>query len=193
MDSDLQELLDQCQKNLVDAVINPENTLKLFTVANVGADGSPHSRYVVLRGADFENNAEIVFFTDSRSEKIAALENSPKVSLCFFDRDSGVQLVMGAEASVHNCDVVSLEHWQATNWRSLQCYYMKEKPGSQLSAPFILDATELSEEEAYRYFTVIKCQVKSWDILRLEKTGNQRAMCFFDNKGKVQEANWQAP
>ncbi|MCM8535571.1 MAG: pyridoxamine 5'-phosphate oxidase family protein [Lentisphaeraceae bacterium] len=193
MDSSLETLIDQCRNSLTDAAQNPENNWKLFTVANVGVDGLPQSRYVVLRGADFSDKAEIVFFTDERSNKVPALLKNKKVSLCFFDRESGLQVEMKADVTVHNGDEVSKVHWESTSWYSLQCYYMKELPGEELKAPFILNPDDLNEEEAYQFFTVVKCQVNSWDILKLKKTGNERAHCTFNREGKVQTASWLAP
>ena len=61
---------------------------------------------------------------------------------------------MQSVVSVHNQDDVSLQYWQATSWRSLQCYYMQENPGDSLKAPFILDADNMNEEQAYKYFRI---------------------------------------
>ncbi|MCM8531135.1 MAG: pyridoxamine 5'-phosphate oxidase family protein [Lentisphaeraceae bacterium] len=193
MDSSLQAILDQCRNSLRDAAQNPENNWKLFTVANVGLDGLPQSRYVVLRGTDFSDKLEIVFFTDERSNKVPALLKNSKASLCFFDRESGIQIEMKADVKIHNDDEVSKAYWESTSWYSLQCYRMKEKPGEELKAPFILNPDDLSEEQAYKFFTVVKCQVNSWDILKLKKTGNERAHFTFNEEGKVQVASWLAP
>ena len=193
MDANLKKLLDTCRTSIVDAKQNPENDWKLFTVSNITKDGLPNSRYVVLRDANFTEKAEITFYTDSRSGKFEEFQKSPHASLCFFDRHVGLQLVMNASVSLYNQDKTAEDYWQKTPWRSLQCYYMKEKPGETLKTPFFLNPNELSEDQAYQFFTVVKCTIHSWDILLLTKTGNERASCEFNSHGEFKKAAWIAP
>ena len=192
MDSELKKLIDQCQLNLQEASLNPEHPWRLFTTANTDLAGNPQSRYIVLRGA-LENPSKVTFFTDQRSTKVPALKRNPRISLCFFDPLSRLQLEIKASAVLHNNNEVTEELWQQTPWHSLKCYYMKESPGEKLEAPFLLKADQMDEKQAYRYFTVIECFSLSWDILVLKNEGNQRASCSFDTSGKVSAATWIAP
>lgn len=193
MDKKLADLTNQCHDSLIEASKNPDHDWKLFTIANITQRGLPNSRYVVLRDVSFKDKAELTFFTDNRSAKVEDFINSPIVSLCFFDRASGLQLTASCTVSLHNQDDISENYWKKTSWRSLQCYYMKEKPGETLTAPFMLSTKDLAEEEAYKYFTVVKCSMTSWDILQLKQEGNQRAICEFNASGEFENCRWAAP
>lgn len=192
MDETLQKLIEECQRSLEEAAVNPKHPWRLLCCANRDLGGNPQSRYVVLR--DVEPGAgKITFFTDQRSTKVPALNRHPNISLCFFDPLARLQLEVKATVTLHNGNDIARDCWDKTPWNSLQCYYMKESPGEKLEAPFILKADELDEAQAYRYFTVVECTSLSWDILVLKETGNQRASCAFNNDGKINRAIWVAP
>ena len=112
---------------------------------------------------------------------------------CFFDPLARLQLEIKGEAELYNQCEVAKEYWDKTSWRSLQCYYMKEAPGEKLEVPFMLKPDSLNEEQAFKYFTVVKCQSISWDILLLKNEGNQRASCSFNEDGSIKAATWIAP
>ncbi len=192
IDEILLSLISDCQRNLIEAVENLQHPWRLFVSANIDLGGHPQSRYVVLRDFCKENN-EIVFFTDQRSTKVPALHRQPNISLCFFDPLSRLQLEVKALVTLHNNDDAAKEYWQNTSWKSLQCYYMKESPGEKLEAPFILNTGELTEAQAFRFFTVVKCTPLNWDILLLKEHGNQRASCSFNGEGKINRAIWTVP
>lgn len=192
MDQTIQDRLDLTRNQLLDAAQNPQNSWKLFTLSNVSLDGFPSSRYVVLRDASSDDKFQIVFFTDNRSSKVTDLIDKPAVSLCFFDRETGVQLILKGQAKLDNQNEISKAYWDRTSWHSLKCYYMKDKPNDALHAPFILDSNEITEEEAYQHFTVVTCTLSEGDLLHLTKTGNERIIFKID-KGKFSEAFWAVP
>ena len=193
MEKELSDLLNKCRDSLIDASQNPDHNWKLFTMASITKNNLPNCRYVVLRDTCFDGKAELTFFTDQRSQKVDELIEFPHASLCFFDRSAGLQLTINCNVSLHNDDDVSQYFWEKTSRRSLQCYYMREKPGEALTAPFMLNTKELTEEQAYSYFTVVKCSMKSWDILQLNSEGNQRAFCDFSESGEIENSRWAAP
>lgn len=192
MDSKLQNLIKECSRNLSEAAVNNEHPWRLFTAANTDLAGNPQSRYVVMRDFD-ENLQKVFFFTDLRSTKVPALKRQPRISLCFFDPLAKLQLEIKADVKVHNNNETCQKYWDATPWYSLQCYYMKETPGEELEAPFLLKANKMNDKEAYRYFTVIECTALAWDILLLTAEGNQRASCTFRENGEVSASTWIAP
>ena len=192
MDSRLRELIKECQRGLSEAALNNEHPWRLFTAANTDLAGNPQSRYVVLRDVE-EQPQKIFFYTDQRSTKVPALKRHTRISLCFFDPLAKLQLEVKAKVTIHNNNEVTQKYWAATPWYSLQCYYMKESPGEELEAPFLLKANKMDEKQAYRYFTVIECTALSWDVLLLTNEGNQRAACTFKEDGGISAATWIAP
>ena len=187
----LDELIAQCRLGLQQAAADSQHEWRLFTFANVDQNGEAVNRYVVLRDS---SDKDITFFSDLRSEKIAALKKAPLASLCFFSPSAGLQLQVKARVSIFSGEEnIAKKLWDETPWYSLQCYHMKEKPGQPLPAPFMLDAESMDVEEARKYFAVLKCRMLKWDILSLQKTGNQRAIVEFDEKGHITSKGWVAP
>lgn len=192
MDDQLNSLLKKCQQGLFGALADSQHAWRLFTVANVDAEGLPQSRYVVLRDW-LPDSCELTFFTDQRSSKISDIALKPSISLSFFDPTAHLQLVVQGEVTLHNQDSIAEKYWQASHWRSLKCYQMKESPGEILPVPFMLKPEDLSEEDAYQFFTVATCRNLSWDVLLLKPEGNQRAIFGFDKEGVLTTGNWLAP
>lgn len=192
MSDKLQGIIQDCQRSLEEASNNPEHPWRLFVAANTDIAGNPQSRYVVMRSTDSAKKS-VYFFTDQRSTKVPALKRNSHISLCFFDPLAKLQLEIKASVKVHNNNEITEKFWKETSWYSLQCYYMKESPGEELEAPFMLKANKMNEKEAYRYFTVIECTSLAWDILLLTNEGNQRASCTFTKNGDISAANWIAP
>ena len=156
-------------------------------------DGSPVVRNVILRDTKTLHEAGILFFTDFRSNKIPALQKNPIVSLCFYDPENRIQLQIKADVSLHNRDHITKEYWDASPEHSRVCYYMKELPGHNIVAPFMLKPEEVTQAQAYSFFAVATCHSLEWDILLLDSSGNKRARCTFDENGAFSSAHWLAP
>jgi pyridoxine/pyridoxamine 5'-phosphate oxidase len=76
---------------LTAAVGSARHGLHLLTVANVGTDGQPDARTVVLRHVD-PLRREVRFHSDIRSPKLQALRTSPQVALHWYDPALRVQV-----------------------------------------------------------------------------------------------------
>ncbi len=71
---------------LVSAALAPSDgdpTVRFCQLATVDRDGSPYNRTVVIRGFRSETN-ELHVVTDARSQKIAHLQETPRVALCWY-------------------------------------------------------------------------------------------------------------
>jgi pyridoxamine 5'-phosphate oxidase len=176
------ELYEECCAALKEAVLDKNHPWKIFAMGNVDLNGDACVRNVILRY--FKDNV-ITFYTDQRSQKVEALNKNPTVSLCFYNHDKKIQLQIKAKSEVHLGDSVCKQAWDKTAWTSLLCYYMKDAPNSLLSEPFFLDAKSLTEEDAYKNFSVIKCHSLEWEILELKETGNQKSKIVFDIDGSI--------
>jgi pyridoxamine 5'-phosphate oxidase len=137
-------------------------------LATVDPQGVPQARTVVLRSAD-AGSGQLVFFTDSRSPKVAELEANPAAALVFWSRRLQWQLRVGVRAAVHT-DGQRVEAAWARVGQSAAAgdYLSSQAPGSTLQ-PAIATASE------QHHLAVITLQVKQMDWLELSRDGHRRA------------------
>jgi len=183
-------LYELINNELSRAVVEKEHAWKVFTFANTNQNNEPVARSVILRSYEFN---QVSFFTDFRSDKIEALKNNHTVSLCFYSNLLKLQLQIKAKAIIYHKDNLCKEQWDSTYWTSLLCYHMQRKPSTVLDEPFLLNAENMSKDEAYKNFAVIVCKSIEWDVLELKEKGNQRSKFTFDMGGSFNKAQFLAP
>lgn len=183
-DMDHQEY-EQCKVELLNALTDRSHPWRIVSFSNVSLKGEPVNRFVVLRDV---KGHDLVFFTDIRSNKIEAIVQRPMISLCFYHPDKEIQLQIKAKATLHHQDDVTLREWEEMSAGSRVCYHMVEEPGEVLDEPFFLKPDSMTIEEAYEYFGVVHCRSVEWEILKLNRSGNQRTRIKIDEKdGEVIE------
>ena len=181
-----ESLRDFCLKELETAGNNPAHLWRLASMALVDTEGMPTAMKIVLR--DY-HKGNLSIFTDYRSAKIQSLGQKPKVSLCFYNPQLGLQLSALCSVSIHNQDLICQAYWQKLNESSRSCYASKPNPGSVLEQPFSF-ITYDSCEIPYDNFAVLKCAILSFDILVLNSSGNIRLKGDFSTPSSI---SWTAP
>ena len=140
-------------------------------LATIGTDGWPEARTVVLRQAQ-ASSASIVFYTDSRSPKVAELQATPHASLVFWSKRLSWQLRVRAQVLVRTSGLEVDEVWK----RMCQSpaagdYLAATAPGAALpaaSAPPVPAGLQ-------HHLTIVNMQVLAMDWLELARTGHRRA------------------
>ena len=165
---------------LTAAVGSARHGLHLLTVANVGTDGQPDARTVVLRHVD-PLRREVRFHSDIRSPKLQALRTSPHVALHWYDPALGIQVRVAALAAIHHGDTVATAAWTASQTMSRAIYTTAVAPGDHLDAfPEGPAAPAADDDTGLGRFAVVACRFDAVELLSLHAAGHQRVRLHID-------------
>ena len=142
-------------------------------LATIGADGTPRSRTVVLRGVDRAERL-LRFHSDARAGKIPEIEARPDVSVVFYDRAVKLQVRVDCVATVHRNTNFADEAWAATRSFSRECYRVAPAAGRPIDAGGGYEHLS-AEDEGRANFAVVLCEAKSVEALYLAASGHRRA------------------
>lgn len=185
--------LEQAWKILVMAVQDRYNAFHTPLFANVGADGFPRSRVMVLREANEEKRL-LRFHTDVRSDKIVDLKINPRVAVTGYDAKLKIQIRFEGRATIHHKDAIAKKAWLESKNMSQVCYNVSPASGSLIEAgnaytlPRALDDLSKGEE----HFCVICVHINTLEWLYLAGKGHRRLRCVYDEMGHVQ-SDWLVP
>ncbi len=162
------ELVRRVWTELQRATVDRHHEWRTPVLATVDQQGVPQARTVVLRGAD-AHALQLVFFTDSRSLKVAELQANPAAALVFWSRRLQWQLRVGVRAAVQTEGPRVEAAWARVGQSAAAGDYLSaQAPGSVVDA-----ATTLGT--AQHHFAVVTAQVEHWDWLELSRDGHRRA------------------
>ena len=138
-------------------------------LATTGADGLPDARTVVLREAD-ANIANLRFYTDGRSAKVAQLSARPDCLLVFWSKRLNWQLRVRATITLHTAGPLVDAVWARVRQSAAAGDYLSPSaPGSTL--PEVTPATEQHKH----HLVVLSAEVHEIDWLELDRGGHRRA------------------
>ena len=166
------------------AVSHKEHPLR-FAVLSTVVENLPKSRYVVLR--DITQDDQLIFFTDSRSEKVRQLALNPGSSIVFFDSVEQLQISLTATVTMHqNDDKAEAYRSQLSDFQK-KSYTSVYSPGSLLDHPVKAHEWNLEND----YFMVLECKPIEMEILQINGYAHIRAR--FTNKKGIWTGNWISP
>ena len=169
------QVLASIQARLCSAAANRRDGWRTPAVALVGTDGSPSVRTVVLRKAQSDR---LVFHTDSRSEKWAALLKKPTVAWCFWDVRTREQLRIVGSCELHENDAVSAVDWSRLGPKARAGYQIDPAPGTPINAA---EAFSFDDSHGSDHFAVVHCKPIAMDWLKLGRPHHQRARFNFED------------
>lgn len=166
-------------------------------LGTTGKDGGS-LRTVILRQFILPERI-LVCHTDSRTDKVQEISNSPKVSWLFYHPQKKVQLRISGHATLHEDDRFADGQWAVTKATSRINYCTTEPPGTAIDKPssglpdFLLRKvpTLLESERVRKNFMAISCRIDSVDWLILRALGNRRTRFDWDENGL--RATWLIP
>lgn len=157
-------------------------------LVTMDAAGLPQARTVVLR-AVHPDLRELVFHSDRRSQKVAALRAHPACAVHVYDPRRRLQLRMDGDATVATEGPEVDAEWQRLSPSAREGYAVRRPPGSALAAPE--DATDLGDEVwARRQFCRIRVRVRALEGLWLRPEGHRRAGFCYE---PPQPPEWRVP
>ncbi|MDZ7857067.1 pyridoxamine 5'-phosphate oxidase family protein [Sphaerotilus sp.] len=160
------------------------------TLATTCPQLGPQARTVVIREVDLDAR-ELLIYTDTRSPKVAQLDQDPRAQIVCWSAALGWQLrlrcVVGCETE--GLDVTS--RWATLrHTRAAQDYLSPLAPGSVLGSDGVM-AAAAPPGERRGAFAVLRARVLEMDWLSLDPAGHQRAV--FDCRDATGAGRWLVP
>jgi pyridoxamine 5'-phosphate oxidase len=186
INNSLSEIFLIVKNELENGTTDPDHPFRFVSLAT-HREREIELRYVVFRKIDQDLN--MFFFTDSRSEKVSHLKSNPELALLFYHDSERVQIRVKGFANIHHQDEVAARFWSEIPVNSRKAYNSERSPGSIIASPEL--AYQWNEEMDNAFFTVIKVEPMSVEVLQLNGLEHIRAT-FLKKEGDWQ-MGWLVP
>lgn len=178
--TDERELIRRIWTELQRATVDRHHEWRTPVLATTGLDGLPQARTVVLRGADAQAS-QLVFFTDSRSPKVAELQSVQAAAFVFWSKRLSWQLRVRVSTQVHTAGTLVDAAWARVSQSAAAGDYLApHAPGSALD-----QATD--DSPGRHHLAVVTARIDHLDWLELAREGHRRARLTQDT------AEWLVP
>ena len=150
-------------------------------IATVNRENKPRLRTVVFRG--WENDNSLIIYSDKRSQKISDIKSNNNVEILWFFFKTKSQFRLKGNAYLIE-EITQYWNKLATNAKST---WFWPKPGESLeefSNVQISDNSKMPDN-----FTVLRIDIKSVDLLRLEKPIHKRYLWDINHNWNCIEIN----
>ncbi|MEQ8707206.1 MAG: pyridoxamine 5'-phosphate oxidase family protein [Phaeodactylibacter sp.] len=166
-------------------------------IATIDADGFAQQRVVVLRDVDLQQRM-LTLFTDARSEKVKALQDTPLLSWLFWDERKKVQIRMIGRVVLEQGSDRCQKLWDRLPVQGRTSYATVSAPGTPQEKDTVplpdywhADMDLEQTASAFEHFMVVTCQVFKVDLLHLHHEGHQRAQ--FEYQDGSWQGHWVTP
>jgi len=167
---------EEIWKTLVRATVDKKHPWRVVGFGTSGPDG-PQVRSVILRGVK-PAERQLLFFTDSRSQKMADIAHDARVALLFWNPRSNTQLRVCGNAAPEASELIVNGHWERVPDYARKDYATLSAPGTSLDSA----NSGLDLSAARRNFVVLNVVVQKIELLRLDREGHLRlALAPFTN------------
>ena len=153
-------------------VKNTKSAFHFPTIATCGTK-SFNLRTVVLRQVIREDNI-VVFHTDIRSKKIAELKSNNKLFLHIYDKKNKIQIQAEGKAKIFYKEKINNLIWNSLSNNTKSVYLVNKTPGKKIANQ--KDFKNLTHDEGYENFAIIKVKIYQIIFLQLSHSGNKKAL-----------------
>ncbi|RAP29523.1 hypothetical protein DID78_03515 [Candidatus Marinamargulisbacteria bacterium SCGC AG-343-D04] len=181
------KFLNKADLLLSNAISCSTHPFHLCTVATT--DGMDvEQRTVVLRKWDLKRQA-LMFHTDYRSSKVAALKKNNKCSVLFYSKEDKLQLRFQCVAHIHYKDKLSDDFFAKATDQQKECYRYSLSPSSVINTEtkekMLRNDESVKKVNPYENFSLCIVNFTELDLLHLEFSGHTRVHYSWDSKGDV--------
>lgn len=164
----MQEILQICQNELTHGTVKRRHPFRYFSLATVSED-SPRLRTVVLRKflADFN----LLFYTDTRSQKVAEFRDNPKVSALFYHPKKLLQVRVDGIISFVEDEKLLREYWNNIPENSRKDYITQLAPGTKRN-----QNKEVAYDADNPNFLALVIKAQQIEYLQLQRPSHQRVL-----------------
>jgi hypothetical protein len=197
--TNLDAVLNHVWDQLETAAETPGHAYRSLTFGTVH-EQAPDLRTVVLRRAS-EDDRQLQFHTDRRSEKVAALQQNDRIAWHGWDSDTRQQIRLYGAASVHLDDDVAMDLWESQSPGSLDVYVRPSAPGTPLDEPDDGLRPAVKSEpitaddvaEGRQHFAAIRTVIDRIVWLHLHPDGHYQAHFEYQPDEQSFEGTWVVP
>lgn len=169
------EIRTQIWKELGRASLDRHHGWRTPVLASTDAEGLADARTVVLRQVDAAAG-ELVFYTDSRSPKVAQLQAKARAMLVFWSARLSWQLRVRVACTVITDGPQVQALWSSVKQSPAAGDYLSPlPPGSVLPPGGAADAVTANASLPAHSFALLRAQVLQMDWLALSRDGHRRA------------------
>ncbi len=152
-------------------------------LATVNNKNEPRLRTVVFRG--WQKDSSMIIFTDRRSEKIEHLKYNPNAEILWFFFKSKAQFRFKGEI---NEFIDNENHWNTLSDKSKFSWFWGY-PGKKINTKFQSNYEIPPNPPKPENFVVLKFEINSVDLLKLEQPIHRRYLWKKNNTWKRKEIN----
>lgn len=169
------------ESNLRDIIVKNKRVVesKYITFTTITEHGWPAARTVVFRGFhEQDNKVYLKFITDNRSRKVADLEKSDKVELCWYltkNKDQfrirGHGKTIGFSSLDAKGSKLRIQQWNGLSDGARAPFFFPGHPGEEVEeVPISRLATDIDSAGEYEANAKIADSVLAFDALKLESS-----------------------
>lgn len=161
-------------RELVRASVDRRHPWRVVAFCTQGAQG-PAARSVILRKVQ-EDHRRLVFYTDSRTDKLRELAACDRVALLCWDAHHRQQLRLLGRAFVEPDGATVERYWAGVPEAARRDYGTALPPGSPLVTAGAADGAgaDVNLALAREHFTVLNVEVAELEFLQLNRGQHQR-------------------
>jgi pyridoxine/pyridoxamine 5'-phosphate oxidase len=162
------QFLEEAKRELVNGHSKKRHPFRYFVLAT-NENGKPKQRTVVLRKTLLD--LSLVFYTDSRTQKITDIQNNPEFSALFYDSKKLLQIRIEGKAELITDKDQIATYWHTIQESSKKDYTTNIGPGTPIKNP---DAVDYNAKE--NYFCPVKLIPNKIEYLRLKRPNHLRIL-----------------
>ena len=152
-------------------------------LASVNDKNQPRLRTVVFRG--WQKDCSMIIFTDRRSQKINHLESNPYVEILWLFFKSKTQYRFKGKINELRDNA---NYWDTLSEKSKSSWFW-ESPGEKINSKSKHNYEISPNLQKPDNFVVLKCEIDSVDLLKLDQPIHKRYLWERSNKWKRIEIN----
>lgn len=162
------QFLEKIKYELINGYSKKRHPFRYFTLATI-QHNKPTQRTVVLR--KLLDNYTLLFYTDSRTDKIKDLKNNPAFSALFYHPKQLFQLRFMGNAKIVTDKNQLLDYWKRIPENSRKDYITQKAPSTKIDNP-----DHISYLAEKNYFTAIQLIPDTIEFLQLKRPNHLRIL-----------------
>ncbi|KIN60357.1 Pyridoxamine 5'-phosphate oxidase-related, FMN-binding [Sulfitobacter noctilucae] len=180
--NDLRAFLKEAWQHLGRGVTDSRSPARYPTFATTDSNGTPQARTVALRGAS-QSGATVEVHTDTQTDKIASLRQTPLAALHIWLPKADLQIRLTAEVEILTGDAVE-DAWAKVPEGSRVSYGTEPAPGTPIDHVYAYEKPSKRSR-----FAVLVCHLTHMDLVHL---GERHRRAVF-TKDDGWQGSWVAP